>query len=559
MWSGIVQAAGGVGLFLLGMSVMTGGLKALADERLRTALTHATRGPISGVCTGAAATALLRSSSATTVAAVGFVHAGLLTFPQALTIIFGANIGTTTTGWIVALLGFKMDLGNAVLPLIFVGALMRLAGRRRVEAAGTALAGFGLIFVGIDVLQSGMAAFHGVVTPESFPPDTIVGRLLSVLIGVAITVVTQSSSAGVAAALAAVNAGTISLNQAAAMVIGMDFGTTITAAMATIGGNVQARRTGMAHVVYNAITACGAFLLLTPFFMAVDAVLPTAAGSNPELVLVGFHTTFNTLGVIAVVPFTRNFAALIVRLFPERGNPLTRRLDSSLLNSPPIALDLAAQTLESISRTVFREVATRIAGSGGSEPQVLTDARDALDQTREYLQRISVESTDTELLDKYLRNVHVLDHLRRSVIRAGRESRLKLIRADGELSSMTDELLRAIELLLPSEGPLPSENLERIREINSHLKSRMREYRRGAMILAAAGTLDSQTALRRMDTARWLRRLAHHVMRLAEYSTSVPEVLAADSSTLVAEDAGPETNRGDVGLGFRSDGSPSDR
>lgn len=542
MWSGIVQAAGGVGLFLLGMSVMTGGLKAVADDRLRAALTRATRGPVSGVCTGAAATAVLQSSSATTVAAVGFVHAGLLTFSQALTIIFGANIGTTLTGWLVALVGFKLQLGEVVLPLILVGVLLQLAGRGRIAASGTALAGFGLIFVGIEVLQSGMAAFQGVVTPETFPPDTITGRLLSVLIGVAITVVTQSSSAGVAAALTAVNTGTISLNQAAAMVIGMDFGTTITAAMATIGGNVQARRTGMAHVIYNGLTAVGAFLLLTPFLMAIDFTLPTAAASNPELVLVGFHSTFNTLGVIAVLPFTRNFAALIVGLFPERGNPLVRRLDQSLLVSPPIALDVVSKTLRVITQNVFREIATRIKVKD-SEPdlQRLADAQDAVDQTREYLQGLKIESTDTAWLDQYLRCVHVLDHLRRSVARAGNASRLKLVRADAELSALTDELLAEIDLLLESEYPLPNAQTDQIREVNSRLKTGMREYRRHAMKLAAAGTIGSQAALRRMDTARWLRRLGHHAMRIADHSTLAeptepPDSPVANSSE---ETAGP--------------------
>lgn len=243
MFNGILQAVGGLGLFLLGMSVMTGGLKAMADDRLRSTLAATTKGPVSGVCTGAVATAILQSSSATTVAAVGFVHAGLLTFSQALGIIFGANIGTTMTGWLVALVGFKLKLGEVMLPVIFVGMLFRLAGRGRIESVGTALAGFGLIFVGIGVLQDGMAAFHGVVTPDVFPPDTIIGRLLLVTIGVAITVVTQSSSAGVAAALTAVHAGTITLPQAAAMVIGMDFGTTITAAMATFRLGARGWRT----------------------------------------------------------------------------------------------------------------------------------------------------------------------------------------------------------------------------------------------------------------------------------------------------------------------------
>ena len=335
MLAGLIQAAGGLGLFLLGMSVMTDGLKSLADERLRSLLARSTKSPVSGVCTGAITTAILQSSSATTVAAVGFVHAGLLTFSEALGVIFGAYIGTTITGWLVALIGFKMQIGEVFLPLILFGVLLRLTGRKRARSFGTAVAGFGLIFVGISTLQSGMSGFEGIVTPDSFPPDTIAGRLLLMLIGAAITMVTQSSSAGVAAALTAVHAGTITLPQAAAMVIGMDVGTTVTAAIATIGGSTQARRTGFAHVIYNWLTAVGAFLILTPYLNLLDRMAP---GTTPEFAIVGFHTLFNTLGVIAILPFTHAFARFIERLFPDRGNPLAKRLDSSLLESPDFAL-----------------------------------------------------------------------------------------------------------------------------------------------------------------------------------------------------------------------------
>ena len=309
------------------MSIMTDGLKSLADERLRKILARSTRKPLSGVCTGAATTAMLQSSSATTVAAVGLVHVGLLTFSESLGIIFGANVGTTLTGWLVALLGFKLKLGEMMMPVILVGVLIRLTSRGRLSAVGTALAGFGLIFVGITFLQHGMAGLQGIVTPDSFPSDTRTGRLLLVLIGIAITLVTQSSSAGVAAAIAAVYTGTISLNQAAAMVIGMDLGTTATAAMATIGGNVQARRTGLAHVIYNMMTAVGAFLMLTPYFFLLRRCWPELESSDPEIALVSFHTFFNALGVLAVLPFTRSFARLMERLIPEQGNPLARRLD----------------------------------------------------------------------------------------------------------------------------------------------------------------------------------------------------------------------------------------
>ncbi len=199
--------AGGLGLFLLGVILMTDGLKALAGDALHRALSRFTRSPSSGALTGAATTAILQSSSATTVAAVGFVGAGLLSYPQALGVIFGANLGTTVTGWMVALLGFKLELNTLLLPVILVGALSQLFGRGRWRAAGLALAGFGLIFVGIDAMQAAMSGLEGRVTPEHFPDNSWLGRLQLLAIGVLITLVTQSSSAGVATALTALYGG----------------------------------------------------------------------------------------------------------------------------------------------------------------------------------------------------------------------------------------------------------------------------------------------------------------------------------------------------------------
>ena len=189
------------------MIIMTEGLQTLAGDAMRKALVRFTHTPLSGAITGAVSTAILQSSSATTVAVVGFVGAGLMGFPESLGIIFGANIGTTLKGWLVATLGLQYQLGTIMLPLIFVGAFMRLFLHGRKAAAGYAMAGFAIIFVGIDLLQQGMSGLQGLVSPANFPPDTWFGRLQLLLLGLTATLITQSSSAGVAAALTADVAG----------------------------------------------------------------------------------------------------------------------------------------------------------------------------------------------------------------------------------------------------------------------------------------------------------------------------------------------------------------
>ena len=192
---------------------MTGALRSLQGNAIRSALKKLTKSPLSGALTGAVSTAVLQSSSAVTVTAVGFVGAGLMTFPQSLGIIFGANAGTTITGWLVVLLGFKLKLGTVILPVILIGAILKLFAKDRIATMGYALAGFGLIFVGIDMLQQGMSGLEQVMTPEQFPEDTWIGRLKLVLMGVIVTLITQSSSAGVAVSLTALFAGTINFEQ----------------------------------------------------------------------------------------------------------------------------------------------------------------------------------------------------------------------------------------------------------------------------------------------------------------------------------------------------------
>ncbi|MBD3674295.1 MAG: Na/Pi cotransporter family protein [Planctomycetaceae bacterium] len=514
----LLQVMGGLGLFLFGMGSITSALRALADQRLREWIKTTVNSPSRGAVTGALATTVLQSSSATTVAAVGFVGAGLLSFPESLGIIFGANIGTTIKGWIVALVGFKLDLGEILLPLILLGAIMRMIGQKTTRETGTALAGFGLIFLGIGFLQAGLSGFEGRITPESFPSDTITGRLLLVLIGLVITLITQSSSAGVATALTAVHTGTISLPQAAAMVIGMDVGTTATAALATIGGNLHARRTGYAHVIYNSMTGIMAFLLLTPYMQAVARWLPTSMERDPELVLVGFHTFFNTLGVLLVLPFTGAFARLIERLVNEEGNPLTRQLDRNLLKDPSLAVSAVTGTLWEVTTALLSELEKLLRGEEVRSPERrLNEITEAIVECRDYLGEVSASGEGAFEFHDYLADVHVLDHLYRIAERVREQQRLKRCRADDELIQMSEKLLEMSGLLRESSLPVNQACAEQIHLANRVLKTGMRDYRRLMIERTAKGEVGTSESIRMMDTARTLRRLGYHVWRIAHH------------------------------------------
>lgn len=518
MGNGFLQAVGGLGMFLLGMVVMTEGLRELAGETLQRVLARFTKSPASGAATGAATTAVIQSSSATSVAAIGFVDAGLLTFPQALGILFGANIGTTITGWLVALLGFKLNLGTLVMPLALVGVLMYLFTKGRTRHAGIALAGFALIFVGIDLMQAGMAGLEGTVTPETFPADTWGGRLLLVGIGILITLVTQSSSAGVATAITAVSMGAISFPQAAALVIGFDVGSTFTAVLATIGGSVSARRTGFSHVIYNLMTGTGAYLLLPVYPWALDKLLPGAIQSDPELALVGFHTFFNAIGIIAVIPAAHAFARLIIRLVPERGPVLTRRLNDTLVSQPAIAMQAATTTLFEIIEHVMA-VLPRLLSNGHSTetpPPDLVQAANALQEVDIYLDKVVTSPEQGQVHQQHVSALHLSDHLKRIVHRCQDPEAIKVIRSDDELAAIAGDVAASADRirgwLRETREPTPVDDLESSWEDLAALTG---PYRERIAIRVASDDIGHEDASYRLEGFRWLRRVLFHLWRIA--------------------------------------------
>lgn len=510
MFLSFMSALGGVGLFLIGMLLLTDGLKALAAQRMRDVLSRFTSTPLSGAVTGALTTAVIQSSSATTVAAVGFVASGLLTFPQALGVIFGANVGTTLTGWLVAVLGFKLDLGQIALPFVFFGAIARLAFRGRIALTGQALAGFCLIFIGIEHMKDGLDAFSGVVTPTDFPPDTLFGRLQLVLIGMLITVVTQSSSAGVATALAALGAGAINFPQAAALVIGMDVGTTFTAALATIGGGTMARRTGYAHVIYNVMTGVMAFFLLGPFQLVAGAL---TGNGDSQIALVAFHSFFNALGVVLVLPLARPFARLIEHLVPEKGSDLTSRLDPLVLRDPHAAASLAGQTVAHLETLIIERLRNRLgAKSSAYEELDREDLAKAIAETRTYLDKIIVPPNDMAFQEELKGLFHILDHLSRLLYRCDQRQRIDELSLDHRLKRLAGLLLGVTDISTrQTDVKTQEKTLDRLRL----LMRRQRRLNRDRLIaMAAADAVPAETVWLKLDALRWLHRVSYHLWRI---------------------------------------------
>lgn len=518
MDTNFLVAIGGIGLFLLGMTLMTDGLKGLAGASLRRIITRFTNSPASGAATGALTTAVLQSSSATTVATVGFVSAGLLTFPMALGVIFGANIGTTITGWLVAIVGFKLDIGSVLLPFVLIGVLMKMFGHGRLSHAGMALAGFAVLFLGIATLQDGMAAFEGRLTPDNFPPDTLLGRMLLVAIGIIITLITQSSSAGVATALVALSAGTISFPQAAAMVIGMDVGTTFTAALATLGGGLATRRTGLSHVIYNLLTGLMAFCLLSPYSALIGPWLNGPNG-DPQIALVAFHTMFNAIGVIAVLGFTKKFARLVMRLVPDARDSLTAHLDDRLLGDPDAAVDAATSTLSRLFVELLRglrgllDTQTRHA-AGSARADTITEA---LSATRQFAENIkSGPGSSPATHQRHIAVLHAIDHLERLDHRCRQHDRIAHLRTDPHLSTLAGQFRTDM-----SPAGADTDNLEtletKINTLRQQLRDERHTFRARTIERATSDTRNTDVLLDSLDSIRWLHRTAYHVWRIAHH------------------------------------------
>ena len=330
---------GGLGLFLLGMHMMSDGLRLAAGAALERILANATDTRTKALASGAVTTAMVQSSSAITVATIGFVNANLLSLSAAMWVLFGANLGTTATGWIVAFAGVKLDIAATALPLIALGAALKLGGQqKRIAAWGQAIAGFGLLFYGITLMQDGFADLAGQF--EVPGGEGVSAIALQLLIGVVMTVLMQSSSAAIAIALTAAQGGLLDLTGAAAVVIGANIGTTVTAVLACIGATANAKRVASAHVIFNVITATVAFLFLPwliPLIVTVGNWL--ALGESPALILALFNTVVKAMGIVLIWPLANRLTAALTKRFVPSEVDLAKPLflDKTTLPVPGMA------------------------------------------------------------------------------------------------------------------------------------------------------------------------------------------------------------------------------
>lgn len=365
---------GGIGLFLLGMRLMTDGLTTAAGDTLRVILGAATRSRGRAIFSGILITTLVQSSSAVIFTTIGFVNASLLGLPQAVGVIFGSNLGTTLTSWIVALIGFNLDLQVIALPAVGIGMALSVAlGKGQYGALGRAMAGFGLFFLGIDVLKDAFDGIGDVVDLHRWAGEGVFNLLLFVLIGAVLTLIVQSSSAALTIILTATAGGLIPLTAAAALVIGANVGTTSTALFAVFDATAPARRAAMSHVIFNVVVALVSFVFLLPL-LAVVHVIALLFGSQDQLAmsLAIFHTLVNLLGILVMWPLTPRLVAWLELRFKtlEEDESRPRFMDRNVQSTPSLALDALAQELHRMHGMARRLASEAVSTEEPHNPQL---------------------------------------------------------------------------------------------------------------------------------------------------------------------------------------------
>jgi len=330
----ILTLIGSLCLFLFGMKLMSENIQKVAGDSLRNFLGSITSSPFMGIFTGLTVTAIIQSSSAVTVMLVSFVNAGLLNLTQAVGVIMGANIGTTITGWIITILGFELELAEISLPLIALSFPLMMSGSR-FRAIGEGLLGFAVLFMGLELIKDSVPDLsqfpHYFEAVEAISGHGVWSIVTFMLIGAVIVAVIQSSSAGMALTLVMSYNGWIGFYEAAALVLGFDLGTTLTANLAALMGNRQAKRAAFAHTVFNLVGVIAVLFVFTPLINGINEfMIASDIGSpktNSELVPIGltmFHTTFNVFNTLVVVGFVKHFVRLIEFIIPLRSNKTER-------------------------------------------------------------------------------------------------------------------------------------------------------------------------------------------------------------------------------------------
>lgn len=404
MFLSILTLIGALGMFLYGMNMMSSGLQKAAGDGLRRFVASMTSNPLKGVTTGLGVTAVIQSSSATTVMVVSFVNAGILTLTQAIGVIMGANIGTTFTAWIISLFGFSADISILAVPLMAIGFVMSLSKKGKTRDISEIIVGFSLLFLGLSFMKNSVPDLE--TNPEvlsfiqSWGGHGVWSVLLFILVGTTLTLVLQSSSATVALTLVFLNMGWIQFDMAAAMVLGENIGTTITANIAAAVGNTNAKRAALAHTVFNVFGVIWAVCFFRYFLALIQWLIGIVglggSAQTPLYSISMLHTVFNLINTGILIWFIPVIEKIVKTAIKDKSSgEIPEKLvyiNAGLISAPELALTEASKEVVHFGKVMQRDLEyIRSAVEASDSEEKFQPWRDKLVKYEEISDRIEYE------------------------------------------------------------------------------------------------------------------------------------------------------------------------
>ncbi|MDI6831327.1 MAG: Na/Pi cotransporter family protein [Actinomycetota bacterium] len=533
-WFGIIVLLGGLGLFLYGMHLMSEGLQLAAGDRLRRLLETFTKNRFRGLAVGTAVTALIQSSSATTVMLVGLVNAGLMAFSQSVAVIFGANIGTTITGQIVA-----FNVKTLSFPCIAVGFLLYLTGERRViKYTGQVLLGFGILFLGIELMKGGLAPLSKSGTFENWLSRYGGNWVLGLLLGTIITSLVQSSSATTGMVIAMAAAGVLTaggtdareaLRIAIPIIMGCNIGTCITAFIASLGASLPAKRVAVAHYLFN-ISGTLVFLPFLAWLPGFTVRISELFGSSPGDIarqVAWFHTFFNLTMSLVWLPFLNQFIWLVKRIKrgPEKvveRDPLF--LDPRIFHNPAVALEMARKEITrmgEITLDMLRSALGYMKKMDRGGKKQLLEMESIVDglahSVTEYLSKLSQEPLADDQSEKLVGYMHAVNDIERIGDHAENIMYLAANKAEGghsftdiasaELDELSTTALEMYEGIIDSFAREDAESARRFQDLEHLVDEKASQFRRNHLKRLNRGECDGTAGVIFLDALSNLERV----------------------------------------------------
>ncbi|MDR0399805.1 MAG: Na/Pi cotransporter family protein [Treponema sp.] len=446
----LFRIVGGLCLFLYGMKVMSDGIQHAAGDRLQRFLNLMTKNRFVGIFTGMAVTALVQSSSAVSVMVVTFVNAGLLSLTQSIGVIMGANIGTTTTAWLVSLVGFEIDISALALPAVGIGFFMQVLKWNH-QDLGEVFMGFGFIFLGLRFLTDAMPSLNEdhLEFIRQFSNLGFLSILIGLGVGTFATLLMHSSAATITLTIAMAMNGMVSFETAAAMILGANIGTTIDAIMAAIGARTAARRTALVHVLFNVVGSVVAVIFIRPLISLVGFLAPgVPEGGNVATHLAMFHTIFNIMGTLIFLPFISQFAAVVSFLIKDRDEvPVDKTIyhlqyvSGTLQNTPELNIIRAEKEIRDmagLASSMFAHISAFLQNlpNTKNKDQAVDALVEEMGNKEEFADEMRVELT------------RFLIECRRPQLSGQSERKIyQLLRIISDLEDMTDDCYSAALLL----------------------------------------------------------------------------------------------------------------